>query len=195
MSTNDSPITELLSRWRAGATDAESRLMEAVYPVLRELARSRLHRGRHGLTLQPTELVNEAYARLQLARETPWEGRVHFFAMSARIIRGLAIDFARARASEKRGGDMVFVELDKAEDIAGSEPAVDLLALDQALEALERDDPVSARIVELKFFSGLTTEEIAEACEISTASVVRYWRFARAWLGDRLSPTRPGDAD
>jgi RNA polymerase sigma factor (TIGR02999 family) len=184
---HDTPITELLARWREGAPDAETALMNAVYPLLRELARSRLHRGSaHAITLDPTELVNEAYARIKIARETEWKDRVHFFAISAKIIRGLAVDYVRSRLADKRGGDVVFVPFDVAAEEAQS-GTVDVLAIDRALAELEREDPVCARIVELKYFSGLTTAEMAEACDISTATVVRHWRFARAWLADRLA--------
>jgi RNA polymerase sigma factor (TIGR02999 family) len=186
---DETPITELLVRWREGAPDAEAALMNVVYPLLRELARSRLKRGSfQAITLDPTELVNEAYARLQIARETPWRDRVHFFAISAKIIRGLAVDYVRARLADKRGGDTVFVSFDLAAEQAGphSDAGVDVLAIDAALAELEREDAVCARIVELKYFSGLTTAEIAEACGISSATVVRHWRFARAWLADKL---------
>ena len=185
---HDTPITELLVRWREGAPDAEAALMNAVYPLLRELARSRLKRGSlQAITLDPTELVNEAYGRLQIARETDWKDRVHFFAISAKIIRGLAVDYVRSRLADKRGGDTVFVSFDLAEQQAGdSDASIDVLAIDRALAELEREDAVCARIVELKYFSGLTTAEIAEACDISGATVVRHWRFARAWLADKL---------
>jgi RNA polymerase sigma factor (TIGR02999 family) len=186
----ESPITDLLVRWREGKPDADAALMNAVYPVLRELARMRLHRGSQpAVTLQPTELANEAYARLQVARGTDWQSRVHFFAITAKIIRGLAVDYARSRDADKRGGNVVFVPLDAAANEASHDAgsaSVDILAINAALDELERQDAMSARIVELKYFSGLTTAEIAEACGISSATVVRQWRFARAWLADRL---------
>lgn len=183
------PITDLLVHWREGKPDSEAALMNAVYPVLRELARARLRRGSSpSITLQPTELAHEAYARLQIARETDWQSRVHFFAISAKIIRGLAVDYMRSRVADKRGGGAaIFVTLESAEHLPdGAAHADELLAVDEALTELERQDPLSARIVELKYFSGLTTEEIAEACGVSSATIVRQWRFARAWL-DRKS--------
>lgn len=179
------PITELLARWRAGEPDAASGLMRVVYPLLRELARSRLSR-QGSATLQPTELANEAYARLHQVRTTDWVSRAHFFAFSAKVIRGLAVDHVRARASDKRGGNIVLLPLDDATEVAADGSGVDLLAVDQALTELEGEDAVLAHIVELKFFSGLSTDEIAEACGLSRASVVRRWRYARAWLADRL---------
>lgn len=185
--SNDPPITELLVRWRAGHSDADAALMHAVYPVLRELAQARLRKGVATPTLQATELANEAYARLHQARGTDWQNRAHFFALSAKIIRGLAVDHVRARASEKRGGDIVLLPLDQALDQAdGQSGNYDVLSVDQALNELEQEDPLLAQIVELKFFSGLDTDEIAEACGISRSGVVRRWRYARAWLADRL---------
>lgn len=179
------PITELLARWRAGEPDAANGLMRVVYPLLRELARSRLSR-QGSATLQPTELANEAYARLHQVRTTDWVSRAHFFAFSAKVIRGLAVDHVRARVSDKRGGNITLLPLEGAADVAADGGGVDLLAVDQALTELEREDAVLAHIVELKFFSGLSTDEIAEACGLSRASVVRRWRYARAWLADRL---------
>ena len=187
--SNDPPITELLVRWRAGQSDADEALMRAVYPVLRELAQVRLRKGVATPTLQATELANEAYARLHQARGTDWQSRAHFFALSARIIRGLAVDHVRARGSEKRGGDVVLLPLDQALDQADSQACnYDVLSVDQALAELELEDALLAQIVELKFFSGLDTDEIAEACGISRSGVVRRWRYARAWLADRLQP-------
>lgn len=185
--SNDPPITELLARWRAGQRDADDALMRAVYPVLRELAQARLRKGAATPTLQATELANEAYARLHLARHTDWQSRAHFFAISAKIIRGLAVDHLRARGSEKRGGDQVLLPLELAHEQPGDEAAAfDVLGVDEALTELEKEDPLLAQIVELKFFSGLDTDEIAETCGISRSSVVRRWRYARAWLADWL---------
>jgi RNA polymerase sigma factor (TIGR02999 family) len=156
-----------------------------VYPLLRELAQARLGRQSNA-TLQPTELANEAYARLHQVRTTDWASRAHFFAFSAKVIRGLAVDHVRARISDKRGSGLVLLPLDDAADVAIDTDGVDLLAVDQALTELEREDAVLAHVVELKFFSGLSTDEIAAACDLSRASVVRRWRYARAWLADRL---------
>lgn len=184
-------ITDMLERWRAGEPDAADALMRAVYPVLHDIAEMRLRRQARGMTLQPTELVNEAYVRMHLARESDWRGRAHFFAFSARVIRNLTVDYVRARAAEKRGGDCVMLSLDEIDehDAPLLAAEVDVLAIDHALTALEREDCNVASIVELKFFAGLSTDEIAEACCVSRATVVRRWRYARAWLAVRLKPS------
>ncbi len=183
-------VTALLQAWRAGVDGAEQQLMRAVYPVLRDIARSRLRRTRDDFTLQATELANEAYVKLSLAKDSPWNDRVHFFAVAARIIRNIVVDYLRAGDSEKRGGDLPFVPLDSVLDEAVDgviDLRVDWLAVHTVLDELETRDAKSARVVELKFFSGLTTDEIAEAMQWSRASVVREWRFARAWMATRLS--------
>jgi RNA polymerase sigma factor (TIGR02999 family) len=182
-------ITSLLQAWRAGAEGAEQELMRAVYPVLRDIARTRLRRTRNDFTLQATELANEAYLKISAAKDHAWNDRVHFFAVAARVIRSLVIDYIRAGDSEKRGGDLPFVPLDSVLEEGGEgmiDLRVDWLAVHSALDELETRDAKSARVVELKFFSGLTTDEIAEAMQLSRASVVREWRFARAWLTQRL---------
>ncbi len=179
-------ITDMLQRWRAGEANAADALMRAVYPMLREIAEMRLRRHARGATLQPTELANEAYARLHHARGSGWSDRAHFFAFSARVIRNLTVDYLRARDAEKRGGDCVMLALDEID-----EPLpvgdVDVIAIDGALT--EREDAGVARVVELKFFAGMSTDEIAEACNVSRATVVRRWRYARAWLAVRLNAT------
>lgn len=180
-------ITHLLTRWRAGEDGAADALMQVVYPLLRELARARLRRHARGATLQPTELANEAYARLHQARATDWQGRAHFLAFSARVLRGIAVDHVRAKTSERRGGGQVLLPLHEAESMPAISTTVDVLAIDRALVELEREDAVLAQIVELKFFSGLETDEIAEACGLSRATVVRRWRYARAWLAAHLA--------
>ena len=185
---NETDITGLLQRWRGGSRDAEGELMRLVYPVLRDLARARLRRTAGDFTLRATELANEAYTRLSGA-DVDWKDRTHFFAVAARAIRNIVVDHVRAQAAEKRGGDLPFVTLELAEDVAGDDTVdlrVDWLSVHAALDELELHDAGIARVVELKFFSGLTTDEIAEAANISRATVVRDWRFARAWLADRL---------
>lgn len=184
-------ITDLLSRWRAGDRDAENALMNAVYPLLRELAQLRLRRAGGDPTLSATELVNEAYSRLARADGIDYQNRSHFFAVAARAIRNFIVDYLRARGSEKRGGGLPFVDLDKADADGGSDIIdlrTDWLAVHEALTRLEAIDRECAQIVELKFFSGLTTDEIAAASGISRATVVRNWRFAKAWLVDQLRP-------
>lgn len=189
--SDDIDITALLSRWREGDREAENALMTAVYPLLRELAQLRLRRSGGNPTLSATELVNEAYARLARGDGVDYQNRAHFFAVAARAIRNFVVDYLRARGSEKRGGGLPFVELDHAE----GQPADDLIdlrtdwiAVHDALNRLEDIDSDCARMVELKFFSGLTTEEIALASGVSRATVVRNWRFAKAWLLDQLAP-------
>jgi len=182
-------ITALLARWQDGDHSADDELLRAVYPVLHEIAVARL-RGMPQMTLRATELVHETYLRLARANALPYEARSHFFAVAATAVRHFIVDHLRKRASERRGGDLLFVALD---DLGRDEPTggdidlrADWLSLHEALEALEKVDPECARIVELKFFSGLTTDEIAAASNLSRATVVRYWRFAKAWLADRL---------
>lgn len=185
-------ITGLLHRWRDGNRDAESELMAIVYPVMRELARARVRRMPSDFTLRATELANEAYARLAGA-DVDWKNRAHFFAIAARAIRNIVVDYVREQSADKRGRDLPFIALDLALDEA-SEDLVDLrvdwLLVHTALGELEIFDADVARVVELKFFSGLTTEEIADAAGVSRATVVRDWRFARAWLADRLGASQ-----
>ncbi len=180
-------ITALLARWRDGDRNVESDLLREVYPVLRELARSRLQ-GMN-LTLSTTDLVHETYLRLSNGAIVDYRDRGHFYAVAARATRHFIIDHLRSRSSEKRGGDLPFVRLADVSDDAQM-PEIDLgvdwIAVNDALELLEAIDAQSALVVELKFFSGLTTDEIAEAIGVSRATVVRDWRFAKAWLADRL---------
>jgi RNA polymerase sigma factor (TIGR02999 family) len=189
---NESDITGLLNRWGAGDREAEVELMRIVYPIMRDLARARLRRLPGEFTLRATELANEAYTRLAVGN-VDWKSRTHFFAVTARAIRNVVVDYVRAQSAEKRGGDLPFVPLDLAADVAG-EDAVDLrvdwLGVDAALTELQALDAGIARVVELKFFSGLTTDEIADAASVSRATVVRDWRFARSWLADRLGASQ-----
>jgi len=189
---NESDITGLLQSWREGNREAEGELMRAVYPLLRDLARARLRRSPTDFTLRATELANEAYARLS-GVDVDWKDRAHFFAVAARAIRNIVVDHVRAQGAEKRGGDLPFVSLELAGEVVGDDAIdmrVDWLSVHQALDELEVLDADIARVVELKFFSGLTTEEIAAAAGISRATVVRDWRFARAWLADKLGASR-----
>jgi RNA polymerase sigma factor (TIGR02999 family) len=192
MSGNEAvDITALLARWREGDRSAESALMNAVYPVLRSLARARLRRTSE-LTFSATEIANEAYARLARGDGIAYQDRGHFFAVAARAMRNFIVDHLRARGSDKRGGDLPLVSLDHADTDAGAAPhdlidlRVDWLAVHEALLRLEGVDADCAQVVELKFFSGLTTEEIAAARGVSRSTVVRHWRFAKAWLTAEL---------
>ena len=160
-------------------------LLPIVYQELRRLAASYLRRERPGQTLQPTALVHEAYLRLLKDKPDRWKNRAHFCAIAAHSMRQILIERARARGAQKRGGAQPRVTLDEAL-VAGGERAIDLVALDEALERLAAIDPEQARLVELRFFGGLTVEETAEAMDISPATVKRHWTVARAWLAREL---------
>jgi RNA polymerase sigma-70 factor (ECF subfamily) len=179
-------VTQLLFAWNAGDSSAVERLMPLVYTELRGIADRQFRRERVGHTLQPTAVVHEAYFRLVDQTRVTWKNRGHFFAIAAQAMRRILIDHARARAAEKRGGREERVTLDVG--IASPEPAddVDLLALDEALVRLKELDEPQARIVELRFFGGLSIEETAEVLETSASSVKREFRSARAWLFHEL---------
>lgn len=192
MSLDDHPdITSLLARWRSGDAGAAHALFDAVHPVMRALAQARLQRSAE-MTLSATEIANEAYLRLARIEKIDYRDRGHFLAVSARAMRNIVVDHCRARGRDKRGGKLPFTSLDQVNSDSASRELIDLrvdwLAVHEALEQYERIDAEGARVVEMKVFSGMTTEEIAEACGTSTATVVRNWRFAKAWLADRLQP-------
>jgi RNA polymerase sigma factor (TIGR02999 family) len=174
------PITELLLAWSAGDASALDQLMPLVHGELRRLARRHMNGERDGHTLQTTALVNEAYLRLIDVRRVRWQDRAHFFAMSARVMRRILVDHARGRQYQKRSGG-VRVPLDEAV-IPAQEVGADLVALDDALEALAAVDPRKVQVVEMRFFGGLTVQETAEALEISVETVMRDWRLAKVWL-------------
>lgn len=181
-------ITELLAHWGRGDRAAGDALAQAIYPVLLDLARGQLRRHGGQLTLRPTELAHEAYERLLPQAGLDWRNRAHFYAIAATVMRRVVIDYLRLRSADKRGGDVLFVPL---QDLTGEDQPVagdpvDWLAVDQALNELAALDPDSARVVELRLFSGLSVEEIAAVSGSSTATVGRQWRFARTWLADRL---------
>ena len=160
-------------------------LLPVVYQELRRLAAAYIRNEKPGQTLQPTALVHEAYLRLMKDRPERWQNRAHFCAIAAHSMRQILIERARARNAQKRWGDKARVTLDEAL-VHGGEPSVDLLALDSALERLAALDPEQARIVELRFFGGLTVEETAEQLDVSPATVKRHWTIARAWLAREL---------
>jgi RNA polymerase sigma-70 factor, ECF subfamily len=160
-------------------------LLPLVYQELRRLAAAYIRRERPGYTLQPTALVNEAYLRLLKDDPARWQNRAHFCAIAAHSMRQILIERARARDAQKRGGARARVTLDEAL-VAGGERSIDLVALDEALERLAAIDPEQARLVELRFFGGLTVEETADAMDISPATVKRHWTVARAWLAREL---------
>jgi RNA polymerase sigma-70 factor (ECF subfamily) len=182
-------VTTLLAAWREGDREALSRLMPLVYGELRRLAARSLEGERKDHTLQPTALVHEAFLRLAGGAVPRWQDRVHFFAVAAQVMRRLLVDHARARRTEKRGGGARPLPLEAALDI-GSPEAGDpelLLALDAALVELAVHDPRKARIVELRFFGGLTIEETAEVLDLATSTVILEARLARAWLFRRIA--------
>ena len=175
-------VTQLLLDCRDGNKEALDRLMPLVYDELRRLAKSYMRRERPDNTLQPTALVNEAYLRLIDQRDVRWQNRAHFFGIAAQLMRRILVDRARSHHAVKRGGDGERVPLNEAVISAPTRPDVDLISLDDALAKLTEIDPQQSRIVELKFFGGLTVEEIAEILKISPATVKRDWSLAKAWL-------------
>lgn len=186
-------VTQLLRAVASGDRREMDALMSAIYTDLRRLAMSHMQGERRSHTLQPTALVHEAYLRLINQRSTQWQDRVHFFAVASRVIRRILVDHARERGAQKRGGGARRVEMEQA-DLADSVAGIDLLALDDALAALADIDARQAQIVELRFFGGLTVDEVAELLGIAPRSVDRDWRCARAWLLCRLEGGEETDA-
>jgi len=186
-------ITELLLAWSNGDKEALEKLTPLVYQELYRLARAYLRGERAGHTLQTTALVNEAYLRLIDATRMRWQNRAHFFAVSAQMMRHILVDFARARRNRKRGGGMPQVTLDEALTVASGRSA-ELVALDDALIALARLDERQSKVVELRFFGGLTEAEIAEALQVSPRTVSSDWSLARSWLLRELSREKQDDA-
>jgi RNA polymerase sigma factor (TIGR02999 family) len=182
----------MLQAWSDGDAAALARLTPIVYAELHRLARRNLAGERDGHLLQPSALVNEAFVRLMGGGPVEWASRTHFFAVSARLMRQILIDFARAQDTGKRGNRAPHVDLSDVKDLAktASSP-VDLIDLDAALEDLSRLDPRQAQVVELRYFGGLENAEIAGVLGISEPTVVRDWRVARAWLYSRLQPPSP----
>ena len=180
-----SGVTELLLAWTEGDRAALDRLMPLVHAELRRIARNRLRAERRGHTLQPTALVNEAYLRLVDLTRMHWRNRAQFFAIAARLMRTVLVDAARGAAAAKRGGGALRVTFDEARTPL---PRHDhhLLALDEALEALAKQDPRKSQVVELRFFGGLSVEEAAAVLGISADTVTRDWKFAKVWLRQQL---------
>jgi RNA polymerase sigma factor (TIGR02999 family) len=180
-------VTVLLQAWKQGNNKAGDALFDAVYVELRKCAARYLGRERRDHTLQPTALVHEAYLRMANQVGVDWQGRAHFVALAASMMRRILVDHARAHCAEKRGGDWerLSVDLSLAELEQAHDPA-DLLALDAAVEELASVDPFQARLVDLRFFGGLSIEETAQVLESSPATVKREWALARAWLYRQL---------
>ena len=173
-------ITALLRGWQGGDREALDRLVPFVYEELRRTARNYMRRERAGHSLQTTALVNEVYVRLVDLTSVRWQDRAHFFAVAASTMRRILLDAARARLADKRGGAALRVTLH--EDLVASSEASDLVAIDDAMDALSKIDPRKARVVEMRFFGGLSVDEMAHVLQISPQSVKRDWKLARAWL-------------
>lgn len=181
-----SKITQMLREWSDGKPEALDNLLPLVYTELHRQAARFLRKERPGHTLQTTALINEAYLKLVDRRDVEWESRTHFFAVAAQAMRRILVDYAKAKHREKRGGDNIKLSLEEAMLVAAKEKGVDLIALDEALNKLNLLDEQQARVVELKYFSGLSLEETASALHISRATVARDWEAARAWLHREL---------
>lgn len=181
-------VTQMLQEWNSGNQEILNELLETVYHELRLLARSYLSKERSNHTLQPTALVNEAYLRLIRQRNVTWQNRAHFFGIAAQIMRRILIDHARKHLYAKRGGGAVKISLNDMFETP-NQPDVELIALDDALKTLEEVDPQQCRIVELRFFGGLTIEETALVMGISQTQVKEEWNFAKAWLYRQMKRT------
>ena len=177
-------VTDLLVAWRGGDESALPQLIPLVYTELRRLAHRQMRHERGGHTLQTTAVVNEAYMRLIDLARVRWQDRAHFFAMSARLMRRILVDHARARNQLKRGGGAQQVTLD--ESLIGTAVPMDLVALDDALQTLAKIDPRKSQVVELRMFGGLSVDESAAALQVSATTVMRDWRMAKAWLRREL---------
>jgi RNA polymerase sigma factor (TIGR02999 family) len=180
-------VTELLIAWSDGRRDALENLMPLVYEDLRRVAAGYMRQEAAGHALQPTALVHEAYVRLIDQKQVKWRNRAHFFGVAASMMRRILVDHARRRRAEKRGGNRERVTLTDIEVAAEGPREIDVLALHESLERLATFDPQQERIVELRYFGGLTIEETAEVVGVSTATVVREWTIAKAWLRANLS--------
>jgi RNA polymerase sigma factor (TIGR02999 family) len=178
-------VTQLLARWSKGDKAALDELVPLVYDELRRLANSYLRKKSGPQTLEPTALVHEAYVQLADQKKPSFENRAQFFGLAAKVMRDILVDHARRRLASKRGGQQLRMSLSKADRLR-REPEVDVITIDRALTELATTNPEHSRIVELRFFGGLTIEETAQATGLSHATVERYWTFARAWLRREL---------
>ena len=178
-------LSPLLDAWASEDPDARQRLVPLVYAELRRLARHYMKRERAAHTLQPTALVNEVYLRLADIDRMQWRDRAHFIATAATLMRRVLVDYARARARDKRGGQVSVTALD-GDQVADPGRGPDVVALDDALVALAQIDPRQSQLVELRFFGGLSVEETADALDVSPATVKREWTMAKAWLNRQL---------
>lgn len=179
-SDDSSVVTGLLVKWSNGDESALEQLIPFVERELKQIAHAHMRRENRNHTLQTTALVNEAYLKL-IDQRSPWQNRAHFFAIASRIMRRVLLDYARSQNRAKRGGELIFVPVTEV-DAEGYDRAAELIDLDEALERLAEFDPEKARIVEMRFFGGLTIEEIAEVLKISPVTVSRHWSVSKAWL-------------
>jgi RNA polymerase sigma factor (TIGR02999 family) len=186
MAVQDSEVTGLLRAWGQGDESALEKLVPLVYDQLHLAARRYMAAERPGHTLQTTALIHETYLRLVNVRQVKWQNRAHFFAICAQLMRRILVDFARSRGYQKRGGDATRVDLDEALLIT-PEPGANLVALDQALQRLAEVDERKSRVVELRFFGGLSVKEAAEVLKVSADTVMRDWKLAKVWLLRELS--------
>lgn len=186
MSSTQQEVSQLLRAWSEGDQSALEKLMPLVYEELRRMAKRHMDRQNPGHTLQTTALIHEAYLRLVDQKETRWQNRAHFFAVAARAMRHILVDYARSRHAAKRGGAAVAVSLDEAA-VASDERASEMVALDDALESLAAIDRRKCQVVELRYFGGLSVDETAEVLKVSRETVARDWRLARTWLLRELS--------
>ncbi len=182
----DQSITQLLAKWGSGDKAALDELIPLVYDELRKLAASYLRRKAGPHTIQATALVHEAYVRLADQSSISMENRAQFYGLAAKVMRDILVDHARKRLAAKRGGDQLRLSLTEAERF-GHKPEVELVALDDALKVLDATNPQHSRVIELRFFGGLTIEETAHVMSVSHATTERYWSFARAWLQRELA--------
>jgi RNA polymerase sigma factor (TIGR02999 family) len=182
-------VTQLLQAWKEGDPLAPDRLAPLIYAELRRLARRSMRRENPQHTLETGALINEAYLRLADWKNARWENRAHFYGVAAQIMRRVLVDHARAHAYQKRGGGARPVSLEEAL-VASPDRAPDLIALDEALERLAQRDPRKSKVVELRFFGGLSVEETAAVLDVSPFTVIRDWNFVKAWLSRELKPTR-----
>jgi RNA polymerase sigma-70 factor, ECF subfamily len=189
---HSSETTQLLRAWAAGDGAALEKLTPHVYNELRRIAGHFMQHERRDRTIQTTALVHEAYVKLIDITSVDWQHRAHFFAISAQIMRHILLDRARRRATAKRGGAMPKMNLDEVPEV-GSGRSRELIALDDALTALAEVDPRKARVIELRFFGGLSVEETAEVLKVSPDTVLRDWRLARAWLLAQLANKSPSE--
>jgi RNA polymerase sigma-70 factor (ECF subfamily) len=181
-------ITQLLQAWRGGDERALDKLTPQIYRELHQAAKGCMQGERDGHSLQTTALINELYLRLADLKAVDWQNRAHFFALCARQMRRILTDLARARQSHKRGRGAYVISLDEAPAVS-SAPHADVLAVDAALEALAKVDERKSRVVEMRFFGGLSVEETAEVLKVSPETVARDWRLAKAWLLREISGT------